>query len=128
MSPRIIFLVVAAGCLLMMQAQDLSRKWSKIGEQNLLIGLESENEGLRTSAAQFLGDIKSEKSVIPIIHMLNSEKDETNRILAAISLYKIGDLREIRAIKDAITRDESELVQRTCQILVSSYYYITPVN
>jgi hypothetical protein len=62
-------------------------------EQNRLIGLASDNEGVRVSAAFNLGEMKSEKAVIPLIKSLREGTSEEERIIAALSLIKIGDPR-----------------------------------
>jgi hypothetical protein len=83
-------------------------------EINLLSGLDSGNEGVQTSAAFFLGEMKSEKAVIPLMRLLHSSASEEARIVAAVSLYKIGDARGLYAIKENGRFDESELVRRLC--------------
>ena len=60
-------------------------------EENYLIGLNSDNMGLKISCAYFLGEMKSRKAVIPLMQILNSEQHEGARIIAAWSLVKIGD-------------------------------------
>jgi len=62
-------------------------------EQNRLIGLASDNEGVRISAAFNLGEMKSHKAVIPLIKQLRDGTSEEERIIAALSLIKIGDPR-----------------------------------
>ncbi len=42
-------------------------------EQNLLIGLESDNQGLKESSAYMLGELKSSKAVVPLMKMLRSD-------------------------------------------------------
>jgi len=92
-------------------------------EENLLNGLASENYGLRTSTAYFLGEYKTAKSVIPLMKMLHSEKDESGRILAALALIKIGDSRGVYAVKQAAKFDDSKRVQRLCRIFYNAYLY-----
>ena len=38
-------------------------------EDNLIVGVLSDNLGLRISSAYFLGEIKSEKAIIPLLKM-----------------------------------------------------------
>lgn len=88
-------------------------------EQNLLIGLQSENEGLRISSAYMLGEVKSDLAVIPLLRILKSDNDENARIVAALSLFKIGDARGIYAIKKGMDFDSSERVRELCK----KFYY-----
>ena len=86
----------------------------KKGEVNLLIALNSDNYGLKSSAAQILGDIKSEKAVIPLMRILKSSDDECLRIIAALSLYKIHNAMGMFAVKQAVRFDESARVRKMC--------------
>jgi HEAT repeat protein len=81
---------------------------------NLLIGLSSENLGLRTSSAQMLGDMLSQKAVFPLMSMLKGDEHEEARIVAALALSKIGSPVGIFAVKQATRFDESERVRKMC--------------
>jgi hypothetical protein len=81
---------------------------------NLLIGLNSDNYGLRTSSAFMLGEIKADEAVIPLMKMLRTEKHECGRIAAALALYKINDSRGVFAVKQAIRFDNNQWVRKMC--------------
>ena len=85
-------------------------------EINYLKGMETENLGLKISAAYHLGERKSKKAVIPLMDVLRNDSSPEVRIMAALSLYKIGDERGIFAIKKAIEFDENEQVKQMCSI------------
>ena len=85
--------------------------------ESLMIGVESENMGLKTSSASVLGQFKTSKAVIPLMKDLKENNDERVRLQAAVALWKIGDPRGIYAIKQAVKFDESERVKRICSIL-----------
>ncbi|MBK7868176.1 MAG: HEAT repeat domain-containing protein [Ignavibacteriales bacterium] len=68
-------------------------------ELNYINGVESDNAGLRLSSTLFLGEMKSDEAVIPLMRVLKSCDDEACRIAAALSLTKIGDSRGIYAVK-----------------------------
>lgn len=89
--------------------------------ESLIMGISSENFGLRTSAAFMLGELKCEKGVIPLMRMLKSEEREDARIVAALALLKIGSERGLFAIKQAIRFDDSERVRRHCANFYHSY-------
>jgi hypothetical protein len=93
----------------------------KAAVKNLLMGLNSENCGLRMSSAFILGEIKAEEAVIPLMHMLRTEECEDFRIVAALALYKINNPKGIFAIKQAIRFDDSERVRKMC----SNFYFET---
>ncbi|WP_337872972.1 HEAT repeat domain-containing protein [Ignavibacterium sp.] len=87
--------------------------------KNLMIGIKSDNYGLRTSSALMLGEFRADESVIDLLRMLHSEDTDDARIVAALSLLKIEDSRGIYAIKQAIRFDKSERVKKLCE----KFYY-----
>ena len=97
-------------------ANTLTKRDSAImkGQENLLIAINSDNYGLKSSAAQILGDIKSDKAVIPLMKILKSSDDENLRIVAALSLYKIQNPMGMFAVRQAIRFDESARVRNLC--------------
>lgn len=89
--------------------------------ESLIMGINSDNFGLRTSAAFMLGELKCEKGVIPLMRMLKSEEREDARIVAALALLKIGNSKGIFAIKQAVKFDDSERVRRQCANFYNAY-------
>ena len=83
-------------------------------EDNLIVGVQSQNFGLRTSAAMMLGDIKSTKAVFSLMHMLRTESDERARIVAALALTKIGDPVGLYAVKQTARLDSNERLRKLC--------------
>lgn len=90
-------------------------------ELNLIEGINSDNEGLKVSAAYLAGEIKSDMSVIPLLRMFNSGANDKVRIAAALSLVKIGDPRGLKAIKFAFQYDDSKYVRNLCKIFYCCY-------
>jgi hypothetical protein len=90
-------------------------------EDILLQEVSSGDIELKASSVLSLGELQSQKAVIPLLKILKSDNDERARLSAALSLYKIGDSRGIYAIKKAIRFDESKRVQRLCSILYAVY-------
>ena len=90
-------------------------------EENLLIGLHSDNQGVREGSAYMLGELRSSKAVIPLMAMLRSNPMESSRIVAALALSRIGDTRGVYAVKRATAFDASENVQQKCAFFVNAY-------
>jgi HEAT repeat protein len=80
---------------------------------SLLMGIHSENFGLKTSSAFMLGEIRASRGIIPLMSMLHSDKEEA-RIMAAVSLSKINSPKGMFAIKRAARFDPSERVRKIC--------------
>jgi len=89
--------------------------------KSLLTGINSDNYGLRASSAYLIGELNISEAVIPLMKMLRNEKQDEARIMAALSLYKLGDSRGIFAIKQAIRFDESERVRKMCEKIYGTY-------
>jgi hypothetical protein len=87
-------------------------------EDNLLIGLSTNNTGLQHSSALLLGKIQSDKAVIPLMTAFHNNPNENVRIAVAWALCKIGDAHGVYAVKMAAKYDECPKVQATCE----SYY------
>ena len=88
---------------------------------SLLSGIDSDNGGLQAGCAYMLGEVECDKGVIPLLRVLHNDKREEARIIAALSLYKIGDSRGIFAIRQAIRFDDSKRVRRLCKIFYNAY-------
>ncbi len=90
-------------------------------DKNLIVGVKTHNLGLRVSASYYLGERKSSRAVIPLMHVLHNDESPEARIIAALSLFKIGDERGIFAIKKAIEFDKNEQVRNMCAIFYQMY-------
>lgn len=90
-------------------------------EATLLEGLQSDNEGLRESCAYMLGELRSDKAVIPLMGILRCESCNTARIVAALALCRIGDSRGVYAVKQAVQFDDNFAVQQRCAYFYNEY-------
>lgn len=102
------------------EAPKLQFKYNSV-ESNLLIGVKSENYGLRVDCAYKLGEIKSSKAVNCLMEMLKSGDTEEEQIMAALSLRKIENARGLFAVKRAAKFAKSERVKRMCKIFYADY-------
>ncbi|KUO59096.1 hypothetical protein APF79_10765 [bacterium BRH_c32] len=83
-------------------------------EKNLIIGLNSDNEGLKLSSAYYLGEYQLDNAVLPLMAILKSNQKDCQKVAAALSLIKINDSRGVFAVKRAAIFDDSEYVRRMC--------------
>ena len=81
-------------------------------EDNMLLGIKSDNNGLQTSSAYFLGEMKSDRAMIPLLRLVRNGETEEARIIAALSLYKIESNIGMYRLKYLAESDESELARR----------------
>ena len=90
-------------------------------DRNLIDLLKDGNSGIRSSAAQLLGERKIEQAVKPLIKMLKSEKDYKARIVAAIALFKIGAAEVLPVLKKVAQYDQNRTVRRVATGLVKEF-------
>jgi hypothetical protein len=90
-------------------------------ETNLLIGIKTNNTGLQTSCAYFLGEMKSDRAMIPLLKLVTKGKTEEVRIIAALSLYKIHSKIGMYRIKQLIKSENSELANNVFKRIYNVY-------
>ena len=90
-------------------------------EMNRLIGLASDNLGLRVSCAFNLGEMKSTKAVFPLMQMVREGSCEEERIIAALSLVKIGDPQGVYFVKQSAKFNACERTRRICEKFFNGY-------
>jgi len=90
-------------------------------EQNLLAGIKSDNIGLQTSSAYFLGEMKSDKALIYLLKLAHYGNTEESRIIAGLSLYKIESDIGMYQLKGLRQSDDSEKVRRSFNRIYKKY-------
>ena len=86
--------------------------------QYLINSLNDENIGIRTSAAQLLGERKVQEAVDPLIKMLKSEKQYSARIVVAVALFNIGDEKALPELKKVAKSDKDKCVRVVAAAIV----------
>ncbi|PKL81952.1 MAG: hypothetical protein CVV24_12590 [Ignavibacteriae bacterium HGW-Ignavibacteriae-3] len=92
-------------------------------EMNRLIGLASDNQGLRVSCTFNLGEMKSEKAVIPLMKLLREGETYEERVIAALSLIKIGNAQGVYLVSRLAKFCECDKTRRICEKFYNGYLY-----
>lgn len=79
---------------------------------NLVNGIKSDNEGLKRSSIYLAGYYKIEEVVPALTEQLHKEKNESNRLLIALTLNEIGTPEAVNVLKELSKQDGSEKVKR----------------
>ncbi len=116
----LIFVVIPAVCF----SQTPAKKPSEKDIENLILCIESENDGIRSWGVFFAGKYQVEEAVIPLMNVLHEDKNVAIRKLAVHSLFRIGDNRGIFAIKGSAKHDKSKEVRDLCLSMVQSLDYM----
>ena len=95
---------------------------------NYLLGINSENEGVKLSSAYLMGEYKITDGVIPLMKILHNGETEEARIIAALSLIKIGTPMSVYSVKEAAKLDDSERVRRICKAFYDNFMTIEVHN
>lgn len=112
LSMVLVFTVILSGALFAHPLGD------KEYDQYLIKSLQDENVGIRSSAAQLLGERKAEVAVEPLVKMLKTEKNSSTRIVVAMALYQIGNEKALPALKEVASKDKNKTVRRVVAAIV----------
>ena len=80
-------------------------------DQYLLNALKDDNVGIRTSAAQLLGERQVKQAVEPLAKLIKNEKNANARIIYAQTLYKIGDPKAYENLMQVARKDKNKTVR-----------------
>jgi len=119
----IIVMVFVAGRFSAAQVK-IANNHEKIGNKavaNLVMALMSDNEGLRTSAINLVREYKLEEVVDALINVLNSDKSESSKVMAAVTLYQIGNTRGTNAIFKSELWNKNEFMKGINTTLLNNY-------
>ena len=90
--------------------------------KNLIIGINSNNEGLSRSSIYYAGKDKIAEAVDALVEKMWKEKNPNTRILIALSLYQIGDFKGLEAVKEQAVNDRDERVGKMSALIFNQFY------
>lgn len=114
-----------------LRAEELPKEKKDAAVDNLTVGIESQNQGLRTSSANVLSGLIDEsylessdasEAMIPLLKMLDKGETECERIAAAVALFKLGNSIGIYKLRGVAIFDENQKVSSVCKNLYYSYH------
>ena len=92
----------------------------EVVESNYLNGLNSDVHNLKLCCAYFLGRMKSQKALIPLMELFRTENGDS-KLIAAWLLLKIGDPRGIYLVKSSIDAKECDDIKCMLNFLYVDY-------
>jgi HEAT repeat protein len=93
--------------------------WKK-AEANYIAALNSDNLGIKQSAANYVAEYQLKGAVEPLIQILKSDKVESARMSAALALVTLNDERARAAVEEAALYDGSDKVVKFCESLLKA--------
>lgn len=103
------------------QMGNLDAKKQKKAIENLIVGIQSSNEGVKRDCIYYAALYELAETVNVLVAELKKEKNPKNRILIALALYRIGDEEGIQAVYDAASIETDAKVKRTYNAIVAEY-------
>jgi len=110
-------------------AQNLSQNTTKAANsgfteraiKSLMVGIESDNAGLKKSSIYLSGMYELDGVVETLISQLRKETDPDTRILIALALYKIGNKEGLDAIEELVKNDDNSKVKRISSAILNQF-------
>ncbi len=93
--------------------------WKK-AEVNYVAALQSDNLGVKQSAASYVAEYQLKGAVEPLIQVLKFDKVESARMSAALALASLDDVQARAAVEEAALYDGSDKVVKFCQFLLNA--------
>ena len=93
----------------------------KCAIDNLIVGIQSSNEGVKRDCIYFAGKYEIAETVNSLIDELKHEKNPKDRALIALALYRIGNEKGIQAVYEASLTETDAKVKHTCNAIVAEY-------
>lgn len=93
------------------QTRDTADYRSPDAISNLVMGIKSDNPGVRRSAIYFAGKYGISETLLPLMKALRNEKDDNIKYVLAMALYKLGDDRGMFVVKQIACEDSDAKVR-----------------
>jgi hypothetical protein len=98
---------------------DLSKH--KYALQNLEMGIQSENKGVRESAIYFAGQYRFIDTEDALIKQLKVEKESDIRVLIGLALYRMDSEKGMNELQNLVSKDENPRVRRMSNAIYNEY-------
>jgi hypothetical protein len=98
---------------------DLSKHKSAL--QNLEMGIQSENDGVRESAIYLAGQYRFIDTEDALIKQLKVEKKSDIKVLIGLALFRMSSEKGMSELQELSSQDESPRVRRMSQAIYNEY-------
>ena len=123
LSFALIFLLFVSGITVSFgQNQKLSGLTNhKYALQNLEMGIQSENQGVRKSSIYLAGKHKFIEAEDTLIKQLKVEPEDNIRILIGLALFRMNSEKGMRELYKLVSSDKNPRVRKMSQAIYSAY-------
>lgn len=107
--------------LSVVSARDIKSGLNRKAVNNLVEAIKSDNEGVRMQSIFLAGKYEVSEAVSSLKSALKNSSSPEEKILIALSLYRIGDMSGMNAVKEAARCDSNAKVRNRCALLYNDY-------
>lgn len=100
-------------------AEALRKNMNAVG--NMIMGIESDNDGLSKNCVYFAGLYRVPEAVQPLLKKMRNETDPSTKVLIALALFRIGDPEGMEMIESLSVKDPDPKVRRMCSAIYNEY-------
>ena len=93
----------------------------KFALQNLVTGIQSENEGVRESSIYLAGQYRFIDTEDALIEQLKVEKDSDIKVLIGLALFRMNSEKGMNELQMFIKKDSNPRVRRMSQAIYNEY-------
>lgn len=88
---------------------------------NLIAGIKSDNYGLRRTSIYFAGEYRIDEAGKALIEAFKKEEFPANKVLIAYSLYRIGNMKNLKELNEIIKNENNMEVKTICNAVVEQF-------
>lgn len=107
--------------LSVVSARDIKSGLNRKAVDNLVEAIKSDNEGVRMQSIFLAGKYEVSEAVSSLKSALRNSSSPEEKILIALSLYRIGDMSGMNAVKETARFDSSVKVRNRCALLYNDF-------
>jgi len=110
---------------------DLNKSPKKIPKnsiESIIIGLNSDNQGLIIGCAMMAGDYKITETVEHLAKILNSDLSYDIKTAAVFALYQIQNTEALVALKNACVKNNCPYLKQSAEVFLNHYLINNPTE
>lgn len=113
---------------LLIFAHEPTSNSTKRATENLISGIESENNGVMKSSIYLAGKYKVYEATDALLKVLEKDVEPSTAILVSFALYQIGDTDAMMKVLDKAANSDSLRIQNVLSAIALKYFIKNDLN